>query len=177
MHLRALTPLDAPAFVALRLRGLRECPEAFASSAEEEVDRPLAQVEVCLQPDPASIVVGAFDRETLCAIAGLQREAMRKLSHKAYLWGVYVAPEARGRGVGAALLQFVLDHAADVMGVRQVNLGVNTRNLAALALYEKLGFKSYGLERDFLQMDGVLHDEHQMVCPVTGPQRPWRVGD
>src|SRR5688572_29853652 len=38
MQIRALTPKDAAAFAALRLRGLQECPEAFASSYEEEVN-------------------------------------------------------------------------------------------------------------------------------------------
>ena len=168
MHtLRPLTPEDASEFAALRLRGLKECPSAFASSHEEEVGTPLPELAARLAPQPDRAVLGAFDEGRLVAVVGIQREGMVKLSHKAFVWGVYVAPEARGRGVGMQVLDAALAHAASVLGVRQVNLGVNTSNLAAIALYRKLGFQAYGLERDYLLVDGVFHDEHQMVCRLS----------
>jgi ribosomal protein S18 acetylase RimI-like enzyme len=167
MHIRALTPLDASVFQALRLRGLQECPEAFASSYEEEISTPLEVVESRLQPKSDSAIFGAFQDAELCALVGLQRESMAKLAHKAFIWGVYVAPEARGKGVGHQIMLHALSHAAAVLGTRQVNLGVNTNNTAAVALYKKLGFIQYGLERGFLLVGGVLQDEYQMVCHVA----------
>jgi ribosomal protein S18 acetylase RimI-like enzyme len=166
MQIRALAPSDAAAFQALRLRGLQECPEAFASSYEEEVDTPLAKIEDRLQPKAGSAVFGAFEGAELRALVALQREGMKKLAHKAFIWGVYVAPEARGNGVGTQIMLHALRYAAAVLGTSQVNLGVNTRNLSAVSLYKKLGFVEYGLERGFLLVDGVLQDEYQMVCHV-----------
>ncbi len=70
--------------------------------------------------------------------------------------------------VQAALKQVTqLSYAAAVLGTRQVNLGVNTKNLAGVALYKKLGFVEYGLERGYLLVGGVLHDEYQMVRHVA----------
>ena len=66
MLFRALTPEDAAAFQALRLRGLQECPEAFASSYEEEVDTPLSEIENRLQLKDDSVIFGSFQRSTLC---------------------------------------------------------------------------------------------------------------
>ena len=168
MLLRALTPEDAAAFQALRLRGLQECPEAFASSHEEEVGTPAAEIERRLRPKPDSAIVGAFREGELVALTGVQREGMAKLAHKAFVWGVYVAPEARGNGVGSKVVSHALNYAAETLGVRQVNLGVNTKNAAAVALYSKLGFVQYGLERGFLLVAGELHDEYQMVCLLRG---------
>jgi RimJ/RimL family protein N-acetyltransferase len=159
----ALQGSDAAAFHALRLRGLRECPEAFASSAEEEAEQPLAQAAARLSPREGALVFGAWRDGELVGLVGLARESMAKLAHKGWIWGVYVAPEARRHGVAEALLHHALDHARTEWGLRQLNLGVNTRNGAAHALYRKLGFESFGLERGFLRVDGVLHDEHQMV--------------
>ena len=167
MQVRVLTPSDAAAFVALRLRGLRECPQAFASSYEEEVGTPIAEVEQRLQPKVESAVFGAFKGADLCATVGLQREHMSKLAHKSFLWGVYVAPEARCNGVGSEIVRHALRYAATVFGSRQVNLGVNTMNSAALSLYKRLGFIEYGLERGYLLVGGVLYDEYQMVCYVA----------
>ena len=167
MDIRALLPSDAPAFQLLRLRGLKECPEAFASSHEEEVGTPLDEIERRLQVNAHSAVFGAVKGSGLYGLVGLQRESMAKLAHKSFIWGVYVAPEARGSGVGAQLIRHALHHASTVLGTRQVNLGVNTKNLVAIALYRKLGFVEYGLERGYLLVDGVLQDEYQMVCHVA----------
>lgn len=116
MLIRTLTPQDAVAFQALRLRGLKEVPEAFASSFEEEVDTPIAEIETRLQPRSDAAIFGAFQGTDLCAVVGLQRESMAKLAHKSFVWGLYVAPEAQGLGVGAQILRHALNHAASVLG-------------------------------------------------------------
>lgn len=172
MHIRALSPSDAASFQALRLRGLLECPEAFASSYEEEVDTPIVEIEKRLQPKTGSVIFGAFRGQELCALVGLQRESMAKLAHKSFIWGVYVAPDARGSGVGARIVSYALRYAAEILGTTQVNLGVNTNNRAAVALYKKLGFVEYGLERGHLLVDGVLQDEYQMVCRIPTAIEP-----
>jgi ribosomal protein S18 acetylase RimI-like enzyme len=51
-----------------------------------------------------------------------------------------VLPEARGRGVGPALLRFVLDSARQ-QGALRVMLLTDGDNQRAQALYRKLGFK------------------------------------
>ncbi|MFN8894179.1 MAG: GNAT family N-acetyltransferase [Betaproteobacteria bacterium] len=168
MLIRTLTPEDAAAFQTLRLRGLKECPEAFASSYEEEAGTPLEEIERHLKPKTDSAIVGAFREGELVGLTGVQREGMAKLAHKAFIWGVYVAPEARGNGVGSKIVGHALKYAAESLGVRQVNLGVNTKNSPAVALYGKLGFVQYGIERGFLLVGGELHDEFQMVCVVRG---------
>lgn len=70
-----------------------------------------------------------------------------------------MAPEARGQSVGRALLVQALALAATVPELLQVNLSVNAGNVAAIALYESLGFQTFGREPGALRIDGVLHDE------------------
>jgi len=164
MQLRTLTPEDASVFQELRLQGLREAPTAFASSYEEKCDTPLAAVASRLVADVSGAVFGAFNESTLVGITGGRREEHNKLAHKAFIWGVHVAPTFRKLGIGRQLVSQALDYAFATLGVRQVNLGVNKSNLQAIALYETLGFKTFGVEEDFLLVDGVLHDEVLMVC-------------
>lgn len=170
MNLRTLHSGDAAAFKALRLAALRECPTAFSSSYDEECDIPLAEAAQRLAPNQDRAIFGAFDGVDLVATVGLQREGRRKLAHKAVVWGVYVAPSFRGRGIGRLLLESALAHARSMPDLLQVTLGVNTTNAAAIALYESVGFEQFGLERGFLRVDGVLHDEVHMTLTLAPPR-------
>jgi RimJ/RimL family protein N-acetyltransferase len=164
MHVRTLQPEDAAEYQALRLRGLAEAPSAFASSYEEEVNTPVAEIASRLQPKDSGAIFGAFAEDKLVGLAGVQRESMTKLRHKAYLWGMYVSPEFRGGGAGVLLLEHALPYAWRSLGVLQVNLGVHTENLRAIALYRRLGFSVWGTEVGALVVAGSAQDEHHMVC-------------
>ena len=147
----------------MRLAALAAHPTAFAASVEDERDTPLDTLASQLTPRVDALVLGAFADDRLAGTVGVQRERLRKLAHKAHVWGMYVDAAARGRGVGRQLLEHAITHAARMSGVRQLTLGVNAHNDAALALYEAHGFVRCGLEPGFLLVDGVLHDEIHMV--------------
>lgn len=167
MNIRRLTPADAPEFRALRLSALREEPTAFGSSHEEEVVFPPETTAARLAEHPDQGAFGAFDGDRLIGLVTLRREAPRKLRHKGMVYGLYVAPEARGQGVGRALLVQALALAESVPELLQVSLSVNAGNGAAIALYESLGFQTFGREPGALRVDGVLHDELHMVWRLT----------
>ncbi len=57
-----------------------------------------------------------------------------------------VAESARGLGLGTALTAVGLRHLDTVSGVRQVMLYVEGDNLAALTVYERLGFRRYRVD-------------------------------
>ncbi len=164
MHGRTLQPEDAAEYQALRLRGLLEAPTAFASSYEEEVNTPLAEIAQRLQPKATGAIFGALVEGGLAGLAGLERESMAKLNHKAYLWGMYVSPEHRRSRLGSLLLEQVLPYAWRTLAVRQVNLGVHTENASAIALYRRFGFVVWGTEVGALVVAGKSQDEHHMVC-------------
>jgi ribosomal protein S18 acetylase RimI-like enzyme len=167
VEIRVLSPQDAEAFRVLRLRGLLECPAAFASSYAEEQSVAVATVAARLSSQGSGAVIGAFQRSAMVGVVGVKREEKAKLAHKAVLWGMYVSPEARNLGVGTALVERALRYATVVLQVEQVNLGVSTENTTALALYRRAGFQEYGCERRSMVVDGVAHDEYHMVCHVA----------
>ncbi|MFO7544430.1 MAG: GNAT family N-acetyltransferase [Trueperaceae bacterium] len=167
--IRALTASDVTDARALRIEALRDSPRAFATSVEEEEARSLEQTAARIEPGPGFVVLGAYDDVgRLVGMVGLRREDHAKERHKATLWGMYVTPGARGRGVARALVQDLLERAAAMQGLRQVNLGVAADNEPARRLYEAFGFETFGLERNALVVDGDDVDELFMVRVIAG---------
>ena len=165
--IRQLSTADAPALQALRAAALVESPTAFGASPAEDFSRSVAETAARLVEDANRAVFGLFDETVLVAMTGIARESMTKLAHKAGIWGVYVSPAHRGTGIGKKLLIKALKFAENLLGVRQVNLYVNATNANAIALYESLGFVTFGLEHDGLMIDGVAHDELLMARVLT----------
>ncbi|MFM0529986.1 GNAT family N-acetyltransferase [Paraburkholderia strydomiana] len=167
MLIRLLNPNDAASFQSLRLQALREAPTSFASSYEEEVDRSLNVIRSQLTTRDDRGVFGALDETRLVGIAGLGRENLRKLSHKAFLWGVYVAPDVRGSGISRRLIAVALDFAKSVPGITQVNLTANATSTAAINVYASLGFQQFGMERHSLMVSGDAYDELHMSLRLS----------
>lgn len=164
--LRRLTPADAVDFQALRLFGLQQSPASFASSLEEERDRPLAEIAGRLIASDEQCVFGAFSEARLIGMAGVRRQTLLKYRHKAGIWGVYVHPDQRGSGIGRQLILASIGFAKEMAGVGQLNLTATGGNAAAIALYASLGFVVYGRERDALFAGDVMHDEVHMALSL-----------
>jgi ribosomal protein S18 acetylase RimI-like enzyme len=161
-EVRRLAPDDAEAFRALRLEMLRLHPTAYGSSHEEEADWPLARFEAWLEEQT---VLGGYVDGELAGLVALRPYATRKFRHKAVLWCMYVREAARGRGLGADLVEAILKE-AHRQGLEQVLLTVSEGN-SAQRLYERAGFRIYGQEPRALRHDGQYVDELQMIRSLS----------
>ncbi len=163
MLVRRLVSQDASEYRALRLTALQESPASFGSSFEEECDRPLVDFAALVGDSGESAFFGAFRDARLVGSVGFGRRSGLKERHKGFIRGMYVAPSARGQGIGRALLARALDFAATMPNLQQVTLTVNASNLPAIRLYTVAGFQQYGLEPKALFVGGTYHDEINML--------------
>ena len=165
MQIRRLAAPDAPAYRALRLRALREHPEAFTSSHEEDAQQPL-QVSEARLASALQAFWGAFQARELYGVVGLERETRAKNRHKATVVGMYVAPEVAHQGVGRALLNALLAHARGE-GLASLVLTVTEGNAHAQRLYEASGFRSFGIEPDAIRVHGRSFAKNHMHLDLT----------
>ncbi|MGA2154328.1 MAG: N-acetyltransferase family protein, partial [Bryobacteraceae bacterium] len=71
--------------------------------------------------------------------------------------GIYVAAAARGRGVGRALLEAVIE-SAESHGIWTLQGATIAENAASLALQARCGFRTVGRRERIAKRDGVWHD-------------------
>ena len=162
-------PEDAADYRALRLRGLKEHPDAFTSSYEEAVTKTLASTLERLRVEGPEAVYGAFVDGGLAGVVGLAREPREKNRHKANVFGMYVAPEQARRGVGAALLHYIVDEAMRQSGIAQLVLTVTETNIAAHTLYETFGFRSFGVEPRAIRVGDTYFAKNHMILFLDQP--------
>jgi ribosomal protein S18 acetylase RimI-like enzyme len=167
MEIRFLVPADAVEWKRLRIEALESAPGAFSASLEEYKNLGLDEVKRRLWADQDSFVVGAFDNASLAGMAGFFREKGEKSRHKGRIWGVYVSPEFRGRGIGRTMMEAIIKRAAAIEGLAQVLLSVAVTQSAALGLYRSLGFESWGREPRALNVQGQWIDEEYMVLRLN----------
>jgi RimJ/RimL family protein N-acetyltransferase len=103
----------------------------------------------------------------LVGIVGLRREDRVNFAHKGLIWGVYVAPAARGKGVARELMLAALAFARGVPGLAKVNLHADAANVPAIALYESLGFVVFAREADGMRVNDRRTDELQMTLRLA----------
>jgi RimJ/RimL family protein N-acetyltransferase len=168
-EIRLLTEQDAIDYWKTRLRAVKEEPSAFSASYEEEVSRPIEEIINRFREHwtgPENYNLGSFSNGVLTGIVGFNREQRRKLRHKANIWGMYICPEARGKGIGRCLLTEVIRRSYNVKELEQIGLTVTCGNKPAIKLYENLGFKAYGIEKRALKIGFEYFDDILMVLPL-----------
>ncbi|WP_371866490.1 GNAT family N-acetyltransferase [Duganella alba] len=159
--IRPLDEDDGAAFKALRLTAIAESPTAIWPTAEEEAARTPDAVRARIAQTASQAVFGAFHGAELVGIAGLRRETLAQVAHKASVWGVFVHPAWRKEGIARQLFMRIRAQAVE-MGVLQIHLSVNAENHRAKNLYELLGFQAFGLEPRCMRVGVTFYDEVHM---------------
>ena len=147
---------DAEKYRKVRLESLKNSPESFASSYEEEKDFSVDEFLTQIQLND-SFTYGAFAEEELVGIITLYKDELNKLSHRAHIGAMYVSPAKRSLGLGKLLMEAAIKKAKEIEGVEQVYLAVVSTNEAAKRLYSSLGFEMFGSEKKGLKLANNLY--------------------
>lgn len=166
--IRRLAPADAADYRALMLDAYARHADAFTSTAEERAALPLAWWQQRLSAEAAAteLVWGAFDGPALVGAAGLELPDREKIRHKATLFGMFVAPAARGRGIARALVAAVIADARARPGLDVLQLTVTAHNTSALRLYETCSFRVWGEEPDAVRWQGARWSKLHLWRPL-----------
>ena len=143
------------AYRAFMLRAYAEAPDAFTSTPEERAREPESWwAKRIADPAGSSAAFGCFDDAGLIGTVAVEFSAKPKTRHKAHLIGMFVAPEARGRGAARALVDAAIGHCRSKDEVTSITLTVTEGNEPAISLYRTAGFRTFGVEPMALRTPG-----------------------
>ena len=171
--------LIAEIFKVLKAQFCKEVADVKITKAlESHLDGILAIEEVSFSDpwtmDSLHYEINRFESVCLVAVGEacgdvLGFVTMRFVLDEGHILNIAVEPSARKKGIGKRLL-LALFCESGKRGVASFVLEVRSKNSAAIALYEKLGFEAQGLRRNYYTKpsdDGIVMRKQQrplIVC-------------
>lgn len=145
--------------------------EAIAERGSTFETAPRSAADFQARMDDASfpLLVGVAEERVL-GWAGLASYSARQCYAGIAEASVYVATQARERGVGTALTT-ALTSAAEARGFHKLIGKLFTDNVASICLVERCGFDAVGLHRRHGALDGAWRDV-LIVERLLGPAAP-----
>lgn len=147
MRPRRIQPDDGRRLKEVRLRALLTDPNAFGASYERDAahdDDHWAERATGAASGDEKYIALAEDAGRVVGMIGAYTPD--EASHVRHLVSTWVAPEARGRGLGSELVGAVVEWAR-AAGASEVTLWVVDENRPAIALYERAGFAPAGVKQ------------------------------
>jgi ribosomal protein S18 acetylase RimI-like enzyme len=161
---RLLTDVDAQNYHDLRIECLKNHPENFGDTLDEELEAKgrLFTTEL-MDRKTHSFWYGAFDVNKLVGISGFKQQKRTKTKHRGDLIQVYTSPEYLNRGIATNLLRLTIGKAFEDERIEQIVLSVVSSNERAISLYRKFGFVQYGFLKDYFKKDEVYSSQMFLV--------------
>ena len=138
MKINQMTPVGWQRVRAIRIRALRDTPDAFATTIERSLQTTEATWRSRLASEENVTFLANANGSDIGMAVGAPYDG------DAGLYAMWVAPEARGCGTGNALVNAVVNWATQ-KGYKKILLDVGDTNAAAIALYERNGFEATGV--------------------------------
>ena len=142
--INVLSESDWREYKSIRLKSLEDSPDSFGSTYQREAlftpEKWKSRLQVSPNIEDAVALAAVADQEFIGLVSAVIHQGD---TSSANLYQMWVAAEYRGRGVGTALVDGIKSWAIN-KGIINLQLSVTTTNLAAVALYESIGFCRVG---------------------------------
>ncbi|MBC7798339.1 MAG: GNAT family N-acetyltransferase [Pyrinomonadaceae bacterium] len=137
--IRRLTEDDWLEFSQVRLKALLTNPEVFGSNYERESQMPEAEWRSRLQEKVNGIFL-IYENETPIGITCVSIDRDDATRKTALLWGSWLAPRVRGKGLSELMYQTRINWAREQPTVEKIIVSHRASNLASKRANQKHGF-------------------------------------
>ena len=160
-EIEVLTPDQWQEYRGIRLKALKTDPVAFGESYEREEKKSEQEIREKLEdPNRKAYIIKIGDK--VCALAVASLVLPGHVNHQANIHAVFTDPDFRRLGLGSKLLGKILNDLHSNPITSRVSLSVGVEQEAARKMYEKLGFKEFGIGHKEMKINGKYYDQVQM---------------
>jgi L-amino acid N-acyltransferase YncA len=149
MEIRAMTRGDWQAVEAIYAEGIATRQATFETATPTWADFDTGRL-------PGHRLV-AIDGDGVVGWAAVSPTSARECYAGVVEHSVYVSSDARGRGVGRALME-ALVASTDEAGIWTIQTSIFPENDASVALHERVGFRVVGRRERIARLDGQWRD-------------------
>ncbi|MFP4478074.1 MAG: N-acetyltransferase family protein [Candidatus Izemoplasmatales bacterium] len=132
----------------------------FLLFGPEGVPMTLEQEEAFLEKvnqTPYSRMYLVKDNNQIIGNGYIHANPRSRIQHKAEI-AISVLEAYWGKGVGKLLMKTLIDYAKETSFIETIYLDVVSDNTRAIKLYEKFGFKTYGINERAIKINNDYHD-------------------
>ena len=156
-----LPPEDWKSFKQFRLKALKTDPQAFGKSYEAEIAEPDEKWKTRLADSGKGKSWSLFAKKNNKIVGMIGAALIPDKKDEAGIYGVFVDEKHRGKGVAKKLMTHVIEELTRSGKVKKIELAVNKKQLAAVNLYKKFGFRIFN-EKDQMMGNGEKVREFEM---------------
>ncbi|MCC6704061.1 MAG: N-acetyltransferase [Thermomicrobiales bacterium] len=150
MLIRAATPDDAAEIARIYNQGIEDRLATLETTFRDAAER---AGWLAAKGPRYPVIIAEGDAGTLLGWGSLNQFNPRPAYDHVVDFSIYVAREARGQGVGKALLG-ELEALARTQGFHKMVLAAFPFNVAGMKLYERHGFRTVGIYQEQGMLDG-----------------------
>lgn len=164
-HICELAPEHARALSELRIRAMKDCPEALGTAPQVEAARGARYYRRKLQNlrrNPTEAILGAFAEDALVGMAGFGRRERRD-GIGTLVYSFYVDLEHRQQGIARALMNEAMLRAERTWTSQWIRLNVEINNRTAVDWYKALGFEVEKTENRAFRIEEEWYAVYHMV--------------
>lgn len=107
--------------------------------------------------DSSSLLLLIALTETDAVIGDIALQGIDSFNRSASI-RIAISEGHQGKGFGSEAMKLMLDYGFGILNLHRIELNVFSYNPRALHVYEKLGFKQEGIQRDALYYNHKYHD-------------------
>ena len=155
--IRQLTENDWREFAQVRLKALQTDPLVFGSNYEKESQMTEAEWRSRLRAKDNAIFL-LFENETAIGMTGVSIDRNDPTKRTALLWGSWLAPEFRGKGLSDLMYQTRIKWAKEQPTVEKIIVSHRASNLSSKYANQKHGFVSTH-KNEKVWADGATEEE------------------
>ena len=140
ISIRQINENDWRIFREIRLKALQTDPKVFGSNYEREVNKSKRDWQEWIGEKGGAIFF-IYDEETPIGMTGIYTPRDTVEKSKAVLWGSWLEPEYRRKGLSDLMYKARIDWAKGQPEIRRIEVSHRESNLASKYANQKHGFK------------------------------------